>query len=148
MLMLLLLLVSPSDVKVHAGALDGRRLERALCSSGATRFEFARLHWCLLSARTPGTGAGVAAEEHLFEGLPEDLVEYGVEYGVHHGTGIAQPGDHVEDPMTDPLLALRTHRGQQVEYKERRPEYHEREEHHAQHLGRLLFQPNDASVSR
>lgn len=140
--------MSPSDVKVHAGALNGRRLERASGPSGPTRFEFSRLYRRLLSARTPGAGVGVAAEQNLFECLPEDLVEYGVEYGIHHGTGIAEPGDHIEDPMADTLLALRTHRGQQIEYEERRPEYHERKEHHAQHFGRLLFQPNDASVSR
>lgn len=70
--------------------------------------KLAGLHWRLLSAGTPGTRAGIAAQQNLLEGLPEYLVEDGVEDGVDHRAGVAQPRDHVEDPVADPLLALRT----------------------------------------
>jgi len=82
------------------------------------------------------------------ERLPEHLVEDGVEDGVHHGASVAQPGDHVEDPVANSFLALRAHRGQEIEDEEWRPEDYERKEHHSQHLGGLLLQPDDPAVAR
>lgn len=85
------------------------------------RFELAGFHRCLLPARTPGTRTGIAAQKDLLEGLPKHLVKYGVENGVYHGTGVAQPGDHIEYPVADSLLALRTHGGQEVQDEEGGP---------------------------
>lgn len=132
-----------ANFKLNAATFDGRlRLERI-----GVRIQFAQLHGRLLSAGSPGAVAGVTTEQHLLEGLPEDLVEDGIEYGIDHGAGIAQPGDNIEYPMTDPLLALPAHRRQQVEHKEWRPEDDKREEDHAQHLGGLLLQSNDATMT-
>lgn len=45
----------------------------------------------------PARPSAVATEQDPPEGLAEHLVEDGVEYRVNHGTGVAQPGDEVED---------------------------------------------------
>lgn len=127
---------SSGILKIHTGALVGIRLQ------------FARFNGRLLSARSPGTRARIAAQQDLLERLPEHLVEDGVEDGVHHGASVAQPGDHVEDPVANSFLALRAHRGQEIEDEEWRPEDYERKEHHSQHLGGLLLQPDDPAVAR
>jgi len=111
------------------------------------RFQFAKLHGRLLSTWSPGAVVGVTAEQYLLEGLPEYLIEYGIEYGIDHGAGIAQPGDNIEYPMAYPFLTLLTHRRQQVEHKEWRPEYDKCEENHTQNFSGLLLQPNDATMS-
>lgn len=89
----------------------------------------------------------ISAEQHLLEGLAEDLVEDGVEDRVDHGAGVAEPGDQVEDLAVDPVLAIGAHGRHQVQHEERRPQDHEGEEHHAQHLGRLLLQSDDPTVT-
>lgn len=90
----------------------------------------------------------VPAEQHLLERLSEHLVEDGVEDGVHHGAGVAQPGGQVEYLVVDLSLAVGAHGWDQVENEERRPQYDEREEHHPEHLGRLLLEPDDPTVAR
>lgn len=90
----------------------------------------------------------IPAEQHLLKGLAEDLVEDGVEDGVDHGAGVAEPGDQVVELAVDPPLAVRAHGWHQVQHEEGRPQDHEREEHHAQHLRRLLLQPDDSAVAR
>lgn len=89
----------------------------------------------------------IPAEQDLLKGLAEDLVEDGVEDRVDHGAGVAEPGDQVEDLAVDPVLAVGTHGRHQVQHEERRPQDHEGEEHHAQHLGRLLLQSDDPAVA-
>jgi len=96
-------------LEIHTGALVGGM---------GIRLQFPRLHGRLLSTGSPGTRTGISAQQDLLERLPEHLIEDGVEDGIDHGTGIAQPGDHIEDPMTDPLFAFRTHGGQKIEDEE------------------------------
>jgi len=90
----------------------------------------------------------IPAQQHLLEGLAENLIEDRVEDRIHHGAGVAEPGDQVEDLVVDSTLAVGTEGRHQVQHEERRPQYHEREEYHAQHLRRLLLQPNDPAVAR
>lgn len=90
----------------------------------------------------------IPAQQHLLEGLAEDLVEDGVEDRIDHGAGVAEPGNQVEDLAVDPALAVGTYGRHQVQHEERRPQNHEREEHHTQHLGRLLLQSDDPAVAR
>lgn len=90
----------------------------------------------------------IPAEQHLFERLAEDLVEDGVEDRVNHGTGIAEPGDQVEDFAVNATFAIGTHSRHQIQHEERRPQDHEREEHHAEDLSRLLLQSDDSTVAR
>lgn len=89
----------------------------------------------------------IPAEQHLLERLAEDLVEDGVEDRVDHGAGVAEPGDQVEDLAVDATLAVGAQGRHQVQHEERRPQDHEREEHHAEDLGRLLLQPDDPAVA-
>lgn len=94
----------------------------------------------------PLAAAAVLAHEHALERLPEHLVENGVEHWVDHGAGVAQPRDQVDEALVGVRLAIGAHGRQQVEREERRPQEHEREEHHAQHLGGLLLEADDAAV--
>lgn len=50
--------------------------------------------------------------------------------------------------MVDLSLAVGAHGWDQVENEERRPQYHEREEHYSKHFGGLLLEPDDPTVAR
>lgn len=98
--------------------------------------------------RTPDRLALVAAQQHVLERLPEHLVEDGVEDRVDHRRCIAKPRDKVEHSLADVGLAVGADGRQQIQHEERRPQYDKREEHHAEDFGRLLLQPDDATVAR
>lgn len=51
----------------------------------------------------------VLTKQQLLESLTKDLIEDGVKYRVHHRTGVAEPGDEVEDRVVDLALAVGTH---------------------------------------
>lgn len=88
----------------------------------------------------------VPAQKHLFERLPEHFVEYRVKYRIDHRTRVSQPRDELIHPVVDAPLAFTAYRRKQIENEKRRPQDHEREEHHTQHFRGLLFQTNDAPM--
>lgn len=84
----------------------------------ASIFHSHRLHPADGDPRSPGAQSlpgrsplliSIPTEQHLLERLAEDLIEDGIEDRVDHGTGIAEPGDQVEDLAVDMTLAVGTY---------------------------------------
>lgn len=90
----------------------------------------------------------VSTEQNFFESLTKDFVEDRVEYRIYHRTGVTEPSDEIEYFTIYTLLAIRTNRGDQIQYEKRSPQYDKSKKHYTQHFCCFLLLPYDPTVSR